>query len=60
MYDGLWTVGQARQRIEQGHRLYTVSSSTGAEADLEVAPEGIRTKPNQATDRNLDDLPPCG
>jgi hypothetical protein len=60
MYDGLWTVGQARERIEQGHRLYTVSPSTGAEADLEVSPDGIRTKPGEATDTDLDELPPCG
>jgi len=60
MYDGLWTVGQARQRIEQGHRLYTVSPSTRAEAELEVSPDGLRAKPDQATDNNLDDLPPCG
>jgi hypothetical protein len=60
MYDDLWTVAQAKQAIEQGHRLYTVSPSTGAEAELEVCPEGLRTKPDQATDNNLDDLPPCG
>jgi hypothetical protein len=60
MYDGLWTVGQARERIEHGHRLYTVSPSTGAEADLEVSAEGIRANPGQATDNKLDDLPPCG
>jgi hypothetical protein len=60
MYDDLWTVGQAREAIEQGHRLYTVSPSTGAEAELEVSADGIRTKPDQATDNKLDDLPACG
>jgi len=60
MYDDLWTVGQAREAIEQGHRLYTVSPSTGAEADLEVTADGIRTKPDAATDNRLDELPPCG
>ena len=60
MYDGLWTVGQARERIEHGHRLYTVSPSTGDEVDLEVSAEGIRTKSGHSTDNELDDLPPCG
>jgi hypothetical protein len=60
MYDDLWTVAQAREALEQGHRLYIVSPSTGVEAELEVAPDGIRVKPEQTTDNNLDDLPPCG
>ncbi len=60
MYDDLWTVGQAREAIEQGHRLYTVSPSTGAEAELEVSADGIRTRPDQTTDNKLDDLPACG
>ena len=60
MYDDLWTIGEAREALEQGHRLYTVSPSTGAEAELEVTATGIRTKPEQTTDNNLDDLPPCG
>ena len=60
MYDDLWTLAQAKQAIEQGHRLYMVSPSTGAEAELEVAAEGLRAKPGQAIDNNIDDLPPCG
>ena len=60
MYDDLWTVAQAKQALEQGHRLYTVSPSTGDQAELEVSSEGIRTKPEQTTDNTLDDLPPCG
>lgn len=61
MYDDLWTIGEAREALEQGHRLYTVSPSTGAEAEIEVTANGIRTKPEQTTDdNNLDGLPPCG
>jgi ketol-acid reductoisomerase len=37
MYDGRWTLEQARQAIEDGHRLYTVSPLTGERADLELA-----------------------
>ncbi len=55
MYDGTWTLGQARQALEQGHRLYTVSPSTGGRAELELQGEGI-----QSPDDTLDDLPPCG
>jgi hypothetical protein len=60
MYDDLWTVAQARQAIEEGNRLYTVSPATGEQADLEVHADGIRTRPDQASDNALDDLPPCG
>jgi hypothetical protein len=60
MYDDVWTIKQARQAIEDGHRLYTVSPSTGAEAELELTADGIRTKPGQGADHELDDLPPCG
>jgi hypothetical protein len=58
MYDDLWTVEQARQAIEQGHRLYTISPATGARAELELDADGIRTRPDD--DHTLDDLPPCG
>jgi hypothetical protein len=57
MYDEVWTIEQARQEIEKGHRLYIVSASTGAEAELEAHGDGIRTKPEQSTDNTLDDLP---
>ena len=46
MYDDLWTLEQARQAIEQGHRLYTVSPETGAPAEFDES--------------DLDGLPPCG
>jgi hypothetical protein len=60
MYDDVWTIEQARHAIEKGHRLYTVSPSTGAEAELELYGNGIRTKPEQSTDNTLDDLPRRG
>lgn len=58
-YDGIWTVEEARYAIEQGHRLYTRSPSSGDEADVELYENGIRTNPDQSTDNNLDDLPEC-
>ncbi|HLX32619.1 MAG TPA: DUF3892 domain-containing protein [Gaiellaceae bacterium] len=62
-YDGIWTVEEACYAIEQGHRLYTVSPSNDAEADLECyqaeGQQRIRTKPDQTTDNNLDSLPEC-
>lgn len=60
MYDDVWTIEQARHAIEKGHRLYIVSPSTGAEADLEPHGDGIRTKPGQGTDNTLYDLPVRG
>jgi hypothetical protein len=60
MYDDVWTIEEARQAIEDGHRLYTISPATGARSELEVHGEGIRTKPNQSAEHNLEDLPPCG
>ena len=60
MYDDLWTIEQARQAIQEGHRLYIIDPSTGAEVEIELSGEGIRTKPGQSLDYDLDDLPPCG
>jgi len=57
MYDDVWTIEQARHAIQKGHRLYTVSPSTGAQADIELHGDTIRTKPEQSTDNTLDDLP---
>jgi hypothetical protein len=59
MYDGTWTIAEARQALFQGHRLYIVSLSTGDEADLEFADGHIRAKPDQATDASLQNLPDC-
>jgi hypothetical protein len=60
MYDDLWTLEEARDAIQQGNRLYTVSPSTGVEVELELHGEGIRTKPGEHADHDLDDLPTCG
>jgi hypothetical protein len=58
MYDDLWTLEEAREAIQQGHRLYAVSPSTGVEVELELDGEGIGTSPGGSVD--LDDLPTCG
>jgi hypothetical protein len=60
MYDDVWTLEQARHAIQQGHRLYTVSPSTGVEVEVELHGEGIRTTPGESVDHDLDDLPSCG
>lgn len=48
IYDGRWTLEQARQAIEEGHRLYLVSPVTGEHADLDLTDSSI-----------LEDLPDC-
>ncbi len=60
MYDDLWTLEEARDAIQQGHRLYAVSPSTGVEVEIEQHGEGIRLKPGESADHDLDDLPTCG
>jgi hypothetical protein len=60
MYDDLWTLEQARHAIQQGHRLYAVSPSTGVEVEVELHGEGIRLKPGESADHDLDGLPTCG
>lgn len=59
MYDGTWTLSEARHAIFQGHRLYTVSPSTGEEADLEFADGHIRIKAKPTADVALENLPNC-
>jgi len=59
MYDDQWTLEEARHAIQQGHRLYAVSPSTGVEVELELHGEGIRTRPGENVDFDLDDLPTC-
>ncbi len=54
-----WTVAQVRKAIKEGDRFYTVSPSTGDEADVELYGEGIRTNPDEVTDNNLDNLRAC-
>jgi hypothetical protein len=48
MYDGRWTLEQARHAIEEGHRLYVVNPVTGEQSDLELADSST-----------LEDLPDC-
>lgn len=60
MYDDRWTLEEAREAIQQGHRLYAVSPSTGVEVELELHGEGIRLRPNGSAEVDLDDLPTCG
>ena len=60
MYDDLWTLEQARDAIQQGHRLYAVSPSTGVEVEFELNGEGILPKPGDHADLDLDALPTCG
>jgi len=48
---------EARHAIQQGYRLYAVSPSTGVEVELHG--EGIRTKPGESSDLDLDALPTC-
>lgn len=58
--DGTWTIAEAREAIFQGHRLYTVSPTTGDEVELEFVNGCIRAKTNQAaTDATLQNLPDC-
>jgi hypothetical protein len=59
MYDEIWTVEQARQAMEQGHRLYTLSSS-GGYATVEPSEDGIRAPSDHGGRDQLDDLPTCG
>jgi len=59
MYDDQWTLEEARHAIQQGHRLYAVSPSTGVEVELELHGEGIRTRPGESVYFDLDDLPTC-
>jgi hypothetical protein len=54
MYDDQWTLEQARAAIEEGHRLYAVNQSTGAQADLELFKGSVQTEPL------IDSLPECG
>jgi hypothetical protein len=57
--DKRWTVPVVRRLIEEGHRFYTVSPTSGEEADVELFGNGIRTNPDESTDNNLDELRAC-
>jgi hypothetical protein len=49
MYDELWTIEQARQARERGHRLYVLSPTTGERTELDL----------ESFDE-LEHLPSCG
>lgn len=49
MYDELWTIEQARSELEEGHRLYVLSPTTGDRTELDLD-----------SYEALDDLPACG
>ena len=49
MYDDLWTIEQAREAIEQGHRLYVVSPETGDKTEVDLESYEV-----------LEELPTCG
>jgi Protein of unknown function (DUF3892) len=57
--DRRWTLAEVRQEIKGGARFYTVSPSSGDEADVELFEDTIRTDPDEVTDNNLDDLRAC-
>lgn len=59
-HESLWTLEETRRAIQEGRRLFAVSPSTGAEVELELHGEGIRLKPGESADLDLDDLPTCG
>jgi hypothetical protein len=63
---GSFTVEQARAAIAAGDRLFTVSPSTGRQANVErytcPSPCGyqtLRSAPDAVKDNNLDNLPNC-
>jgi hypothetical protein len=59
------SVEQVRTQIAAGVRFFTVSPSTGAEAEVErfdcpvCTFRTIRSDPDHVTDNNLDNLRPC-
>lgn len=59
MYDDTWSVAQAREAIEEGHRLYTLSSS-GGYAEVELTEDGIQATSDHSPGDQLDALPTCG
>jgi hypothetical protein len=60
IYDDRWTLLEAWQAIKDGHRLYTVSPSTGEQTDLELCADDIGITFGQGADSSLDQLPECG
>ena len=58
LYDDIWTVEQAREAMEQGHRLYTLSPS-GGYGEIELSGDRIRARSDHEDGNQLDDLPAC-
>lgn len=66
-YSRTWTVKEVREALKGGDRFYTVSPSTGKEADVKAdncningcTVETIRSKADAVTDNNLDNIPSC-
>jgi len=54
-----WKVADVRAAIKDGNRFYTVSPSTGKEANVELFEETIRTGADGIADNNLDNLRAC-
>ncbi len=62
-----WTVKEVRQALEAGDRFYTISPTTGKEADVRADNcnidgcliDTIRSKADAVTDNNLDNMPSC-
>jgi hypothetical protein len=66
-YSRIWTVKEVREALANGDRFYTVSPSTGKEADVKAddckvggcTVKTIRSKADAVTDNNLDNMGSC-
>jgi Protein of unknown function (DUF3892) len=66
-YSRIWTVKEVREALESGDRFYTVSASTGKEADVRADNchvngcliKTIRSTADAVTDNNLDNMVGC-
>jgi hypothetical protein len=66
-YSRAWTVKEVRAALEAGDRFYTISASTGKEADVRAdtchvagcVVETIRSTADAVTDNNLDNMIGC-
>jgi hypothetical protein len=66
-WNEMWTVEQARAAIRSGDRLYTISRSTGAEADVRVSDcdidgctvHTLRSLADTIADNNLNNMQTC-
>lgn len=58
MYDGRWTLDQARSALKAGHHLYTINPHTGGQTSLELFHGSVEGR--IGWDDSLDDLPECG